>query len=140
MEKSDLQRHQTIKRLTTQTTDQVADAAFFLWEQMAIHIIAIVGDGGFNSLYARSLFLTKPRYPWLAGQAEAVQTWPRLEELKNSFEGQTPAQIREANALLLMTFTDILVTLIGEQLTTRLLNSAWSDIAQDGITKEFKNE
>lgn len=140
METSDLQRHQTIKRLTTQPTDKVADAAIFLWEQMAIQIIAIVGDGGFNSLYARSLFLTQPRHPWLADQAQPVLTGPRFEELINSFEGKTPAQIREANALLLLTFTDILVSLIGEQLTTRILNSAWSDIAQDGITKEFKNE
>ena len=140
METSDLQRHQTIKRLTTQPTDKVADAAIFLWEQMAIHIIAIVGDGGFNALYARSLFLTKPHHPWLTGRAQAVQTGSWLEELKNDFEGKTPAQIREANALLLKTFTDILVSLIGEPLTTRILNSAWSDIAQDGITKEFKNE
>jgi hypothetical protein len=42
-----------------------------------------------------------------------------------SLEGQTPAQASEANRLLLITFTDILAALIGEQLTTSILRLAW---------------
>jgi len=66
-----------------------------------------------------------------------------------SLEGQTPAQVSDANSLLLITFTDILAALIGEQLTTRILRSAWgidiSGKADDekplsGHPKEFKNE
>jgi hypothetical protein len=40
-----------------QPTGKVADAAIKVWEQMAIQIISIVGEDGFNALYARSLFL-----------------------------------------------------------------------------------
>ena len=57
-----------------------------------------------------------------------------------SLEGQTPVQASEANSLLLITFTDILASLIGEQLTTRILCSAWGNDAQDRPDKEFKNE
>ena len=42
-----------------------------------------------------------------------------------SLEGQTPVQAGEANSLLLISFTDILASLIGEQLTTRILCLAW---------------
>lgn len=42
-----------------------------------------------------------------------------------SLEGQAPAQASEANSLLMITFTDILASLIGEQLTTSILRLAW---------------
>ena len=59
-------RHQKIKNLMAQHTEKVADATINLWEQMATQIISIVGEGGFNSLYARSVFLTQSTFPWLA--------------------------------------------------------------------------
>ncbi len=149
METSDLLRHQIIKSLMAQHTDRVADVTINLWEQLASEIISIIGEGGFNSLYARSVFLTQPAFPWLAASALSPQTDHRLKELKTSLEGQTPAQASEANSLLLITFTDILASLIGERLTTSILRSAWglsaSDKAGDekllsGHPKEFKNE
>ncbi len=58
-----------------------------------------------------------------------------------SFEGHTPAQASEANRLLLITFTDILSSLIGEELTTSILRSAWgSEELLSGHPKELKNE
>jgi hypothetical protein len=133
METSELLRHQKIKSLTVQHTEKVADAAIDLWELMATQIILIVGEGGFNSLYARSLFLTQSTFPWLVDGPLPPQTDHRFTELKMSLEGQTPAQASEANSLLLITFTDILASLIGEQLTTSILCAAWPG-------KEFKND
>ena len=140
METSDLLRHQIIKSLMAQHPEKVADAAINLWEQLAAQIIPIVGKGGFNSLYARSVFLTQSTFPWLAARSLSPQTDYRFAELKMSFEGQTPAQASEANSLLLITFTGILASLIGERLTTNILRSAWGDDASDWAGKEFKNE
>lgn len=140
MDTSDLLRHQIIKSLTAQRTDNVADAAVRLWEQMATQIISIVGEGGFNSLYARSVFLTRTTFPWLAAGALPPQAEQRFAGLKTSLEGQTPTQASAASSLLLLTFTDILAALIGEQLTTRILRSAWGDDASDNAGKEFENE
>ena len=54
------------------------------------------------------------------------------------FEGQTPEEISAANSLLLITFADILATLIGEELTATILHSAWGDaLTRPG--KEFTN-
>ena len=140
MENSYLLRHQIINNLMARQPEKVADAALSLWEQMAAQIISIVGEGGFNSLYARSVFLTQLTFPWLAASALSPQAEHRFAQLKISFEGQTPAEASAANSLLLITFTDILAALIGEQLTTRILRSAWGNDASDRAGKEFQNE
>ena len=114
METSDLLRHQKIKTLTVQHPENVADTAINLWEPMAAQIISIVGEGGFNSLYERSLFLTRSTFPWLETDIRLSQIDNRFAELKMNLEGQTPALAGEANSLLLITFTDILASLIGE--------------------------
>lgn len=140
MENSDLLRHMLIQRLMAQHTEKVADAAVDLWEQMATQIISIVGEAGFNSLYARSVFLTQTSFPWLAANSSLSQSDRRFAELKMSLKAKTAAQVIEANTLLLITFTDILATLIGEQLTTSILRSAWGNDTPDRADKEFKNE
>lgn len=141
MENSSLLRHQIISNLIDQRTEKVADAAVILWEQMAAQIISIIGEGGFNSLYDRSLFLTQSTFPWLSANSTASSTGQRFAELKKSFEVQSPGQAREANSLLLITFTDILASLIGEQLTTSILRTSWTnDALVSSPGKEFKNE
>jgi len=139
METSGLLRHKIIKNLMIPHTEKVSDVAIVLWEKMAEKIISIVGEDGFNSLYARSVFLTQPTFPWLAASALSPQADHRFATLKKCFVEQAPAQASAANSLLLLTFTDILASLIGEQLTTRILRSAWgndaSESGRQGIQK-----
>jgi hypothetical protein len=138
METSDLLRHQIIKSLPLLHTEKISDAAVFVWEQMATQIISIVGEGGFNSLYSRSLALTQSTFFWLEFDPHSSQTERRFEELKMCLERQTSKHAREANFLLLITFTDILASLIGEQLTTSILRLAWDYDAADSAGKEIK--
>jgi hypothetical protein len=119
-------------------TDKVTDAAINFWDKLATEIISIVGEGGFNSLYARSVFLTQPTFPWLVTGSSSPHNDYRFAELKMCLAGQTPAQAGAANRLLLITFTDILASLIGEQLTTSILRSAWGDGASNKAGKELK--
>ena len=140
METSELPRQQIVKRHMALPTEKVADAAINLWEQMATQITSIVGEDGFNSLYTRSVFLTRSTFPWLAAASLSPQTDHRFAELKISLEGQTPKQASAANSLLLITFTDILASLIGEQLTIRILRSSWGDSFSKIPSKEFQNE
>ncbi len=139
MENSSVQRrrHQIINELMARHTENIAEAAINLWEQMATQIISIVGEGGFNSLYVRSLLLTQSTFPWLSADLPPSPSGQRFAGLKKSFEGQSPVQAGKANGLLLVTFTDILALLIGERLTTGILRSAWGDDALDGPNKEF---
>lgn len=139
MEISDLLRDQITKSLMTPHTEKVADVAINLWEQMATHIIQLVGEDGFNSLYARSVFLAQMTFPWLTASPLSPQTDHRFADLKMRFEGQTPEQARQANSLLLITFTSILASLIGEQLTASILRAAWGNDASNRAGKEFEN-
>ena len=86
------------------------------------------------------LFVPATTFPWLATGSPTPQAEPRFAELKRCMDGQTPAQASAANRLLLITFTDILASLIGEQLTTRILRAAWRNDVSDKADKEFKNE
>jgi hypothetical protein len=140
MEPSDLPRHQIIETLMAQHTENVAGGAIDLWELMATQIISIVGAGGFSSLYMRSVFLAHSAYPWLAECSLSSQADARFATLRMCFEGQKPAQVSAANSLLLITFTDILASLIGEGLTTSILRSAWGNVAPNRAGKEFKHE
>jgi hypothetical protein len=134
----DLLRHQIIESLTASPPEKTGDSAIGLWEQMASQIISIVGEGGFNSLYARSVYLTQSSFPWLT--ASSPQTDQRFAALKASLEAQTPAQANVANRLLLITFTDIVASLIGDPLTTRILRSAWGIDASGRADMELKIE
>lgn len=140
MKQMGLLRHRSIERLTSQHAEKMADAAVELWRQLAIQIIAIVGVGGFDSLYARSLYLAKDQYPWLTAGAAPPQVEHRFASLEASLKGATPELASSANRQLLTLFTDTLASLIGEPLTERLLDSAWGNHALYKAGKDVKNE
>ncbi len=140
METTGQLRHQLIEQLMAQHAEKVAYAAIGLWESLATQIVSLVGEEGLNSLYARSAFVAQSKFPWLAAHPLSPQTDQRFAELKTSLEGQMDVQARAANSLLLITFTDILAALIGEQLTAGILRSAWGNNASYSASKEFKNE
>ena len=140
MDTIELLRNQIADSLMAQHTENVVDAAINLWEQMAPRIIAVVGTEGFNTLYARSVYLTQPTFPWLAASALPAPAEHRFAELRKRLEAQVSATASDANDLLLLTFTTILASLIGEGLTTSLLRSAWGYHASTSAAKEYRNE
>lgn len=133
-------RHSTIRDRIAMNPEEAVNAAIKLWEQMATEIVSIVGEIGFNSLYSRSLSLTQATFPWVAASSKLPLADQRFPELKVDFERQPPDIVSAANCLLLITFTDILASLIGEQLTTTILSSAWDNNAPAKTSKEFENE
>ncbi|MBN6742659.1 hypothetical protein JKG47_19520 [Acidithiobacillus sp. MC6.1] len=56
--------------------------------------------------------------------------------LKNSFVAQPPAAIRVASSLLLITFSDILCQLVGDQLTARILHDAFGGEIVEAVLGE----
>lgn len=138
MQTSNLLRRHMIESLVKPAPGKDVDTAIFLWERMATRIISIIGEEGFHSLYARSIFLSQPTFPWLASCTLPPQSEQRFAQLRMSLEARSPTLASDANRLLLITFTDTLATLIGEQLTTGILRSAWGNDALDGTGKELK--
>lgn len=101
----------------------IADETLRTWDQIARQLAPIVGAGGFRALYARGLHLTRATYPWLAAVQGTEQADQPFIRLKLSLQGRDAAEARAAGNALLATFTELLVTFIGERLTTRLLSS-----------------
>lgn len=135
-----MQRHQTIERLTSQHPDMEVDSLIVLWVQLAAQITLIVGEGGFDSLYARSVFLSQSQPPFhgLMANAPTARSDQRFAHLKASLQSQPLAIAIEGNRFLLVTFTDILASLIGEPLTASILESAWGSRSKIAADEEKK--
>ncbi|NRR29283.1 hypothetical protein HSX11_03700 [Oxalobacteraceae bacterium] len=122
MSNHDETRHQMIERTVMLRPDHVVDATIGRWEQLAAELSGIVGQGGFQTLYSRSVHLAALRYPWLLPPDQQG-----FAHLRSSLEEALPALAIEASIALLHIFTDTLALLIGEVLTTSILRSAWGD-------------
>lgn len=104
METRNSPRYRIIKNvMTLQREAGAVDTAIRLWQQMADQIISMVGENGFNSLYARSVLIARDQLPGLAAASHLPQAESLFAELKNSLKGKTLAQINEANYLLMVT-------------------------------------
>ncbi|MDP2716002.1 hypothetical protein [Rheinheimera sp.] len=124
MQIHDLPLRQLIIELTEPDAEKMLDTAIDRWQLIAAHMISILGEGGFNSLYERSVILTRSTFPWLLSSGWQPATEQRFIALRASLESQTTALASAADGLLLANFTAILESLIGAQLTTRIFLSA----------------
>lgn len=139
MQIHDVPLRQLIIELAEPDAEKMVGTVIDQWELIAAHIISIIGEGGFNSLYERSVILTRLKFPWLLTSGLMPSTEQRFINLRASLEGQTTALGSEANCLLLTNFTAILESLIGAQLTTRIFRSALEKTRLP-IEKELKIE
>ncbi|MGI8894280.1 MAG: hypothetical protein ACR2HE_01265 [Casimicrobiaceae bacterium] len=140
-----LARRQMIGRILTQyaggrvaDSSAVAEAAMRTWIRAAGELALLIGQGGVRAIYARSLHVTRSSYPWLPEVEQPTQTETAFANLKVGLERREAADALEASTALLVTFTDILATLIGEAMTTHLMNSAWADPASSQAVKELE--
>jgi hypothetical protein len=131
------QRDQMIKRAVMQRPEAVVEISIHLWEKLAHELVSIIGEGGFQSLYKRSLHLTSATFPWMAADSTLPQSGSGFTDLKKCLAAQDATNAGEASTALLIAFIDILALLIGELLTSSILRLAWGDDALDTVVKEF---
>ena len=131
MHKNDDTRQQLILQvLAPQSGMNGADSAALAlrsWGRLAAHLNPLIGEAGFCALYGRAVRLAIARHPCLTPSQSTQATATLLSNLKESLSSIDPATAVQANRDLLDTFTKLLSGLIGEALTTRLLNTAWAD-------------
>ena len=131
MDKDDHTRQRLIRQAVarnprTGDTQPVA-RALRAWERLALHLSPFIGEAGYCALYGRALRLASSLYPALTPSLPAQTIDALFSSLKENLTSIDPATAGEANLALLDTFTKLLSGLIGEALTTRLLNIAWAD-------------
>lgn len=115
----------------------IAEAALATWNRVSDRLEPVIGMRGVDALFDRALHVTCKTYPWLAavsldedGAAPGVVTGAtqlvRLTNLKSRLADREPELAEEAGYVLLVTFTVLLASLIGESLTKRLLAPVWA--------------
>jgi hypothetical protein len=105
---------------------QISQAIASVWQEIAEALCPVIGRGGLDALYRRSLHLTVRAYPWLATTKGEEETVMDLIQLKAVLARQDSANAAAGGGALLQTFYDLLTGVIGPSLTARLLRSAWA--------------
>jgi hypothetical protein len=140
MAKTDAPRHQIIRTAILHRPEATARVTAALWNPLATEITSIIGKGGFDSLYSRCIHLVAVKFPWLAASHSSQPFDSRFADLQTILEGRDAGEAGEASISLLITFLDILATLIGESLTSTILRSAWGEDALNIAVKDFDND
>jgi hypothetical protein len=102
-------------------------AAARIYEKLYQHLSPIVGESGFEALFARTVNLTKRAFEGVQEVDTKVPADAVLKQLCAYLEKQAPATITEIVTAQLVTFVGLLSTFIGEGLTWKLLRKAWPE-------------
>lgn len=105
---------------------QIADAMLLIWREIDAALRPIIGPAGVAALYKRSVYLSLPAYPWLAGAHEGGHSSMDLSALQDVVSQQGHANAAACCDALLHTFHELLTSLVGSSLTERLLRSVWA--------------
>lgn len=129
------QRHSLIRRRVMHRPGAVAEDSVLLWERLAVELSSLIGDAAFQTLFSRSVHLARVDHPWLTEGAD-----PGFSRLRASLEQQDATQAGAASIALFTIFTDTLILLIGESLTTTILYTSWGQDTADTAAKEPNHE
>jgi len=114
----------------------LAAAARRAYDELTRVVAPLVGQVGVDALTRRALHLAQREYPWLVHTRESEHAEDRFAQVVFCLERQDPAVAAEAAGAVFATFTELLVTFIGEPLTARLLQKAWPEAFSDASTEE----
>jgi hypothetical protein len=106
----------------------MAEATVNVCREVSVRLAVVLGERGVDVLFRRSVHLASAHFSFLAirGEDGAEVALARLGEVLSRQERTVAA---EASYTLLVTFTELLATLIGESLTETLLSSVWVPVS-----------
>ena len=117
--------------------ERPSDALERVCATLRLHLAKLMGLDGFTLLIVRALTFARADFPWLAG----IQT-----ESDGSLKGvhaaaqQAPADALAGFTAVLSHFFGLLMALIGETLTLRLLQGIWPEIDLGGNDLDLGRE
>ena len=104
----------------------IAQVTADIWQEVESPLVPVIGAKGVGVLFDRALHQTGMAFPWLRMAEDHGSIVAALDTLRTCLAGQQETLATEASHSLLMNFTQLLATLIGEHLTERLLGSIWT--------------
>ena len=116
--------------------EALAAAARRAYDRLVQVSTPLIGQVGVDALTARALHLAQVEYSWLVDACESEQPNEPFAQVIVSLERQHPAIATEGAAAVFAIFAGLLVTFIGESLTTGLPRRAWPNAFADAHTEE----
>ncbi|HWT72905.1 MAG TPA: hypothetical protein VN361_12030 [Oxalicibacterium sp.] len=134
MDNNDHKRQQLISDLfgLERTREASGTNHVHSWRRLADHLTPLIGETGFSALYGRAVRLVQAQYTWMALEQLSPSIDSLFGHLQSRLSSVDEAHAAEANMALLDTFSKLLSGLIGNALTIRLLNAAWSQESHQG--------
>jgi hypothetical protein len=112
---------------------QTADLAVATWRKIDDALSPIIGRAGMAALFKRSLYLAGADQPALTALVDVEIAPGDYAPLRQTMTQQSGADAAaNVQAALLKTFLDLLTSLIGAELTERLLRSVWDNNPSSG--------
>jgi len=118
--------------------EALAGAAHRAYDDLAQVSAQLIGQAGLDALTGRALHLAQNEYPWLVHRREPGQPQGPFAQVVACLKDQDAAIAAEAAGTVLTTFLRLLVTFIGESLTTQLLRKAWPAALSAASAEEHK--
>ena len=118
--------------------DEIAAAAHRGDDDLARAAAQLIGQAGIDALTSRAVYLAQNTYPWLVNRREPGQPQGPFAQVVACLKGQDPVAATKAAGAVLTTLTTLLVTFIGEPLTTQLLRKAWPDAFSASSSEDHK--
>jgi hypothetical protein len=126
------QLRDTIRTTLEQRTGSLRDAnatseaTAAMWRLVEAQLVPVIGARGLDVLFRRALHQTTTVFPWLSASVDRGGSAGPLPSLMACLATQPRSAVVEATYALLLTFAELLTTLIGESLTERLLTPVWA--------------
>lgn len=117
-------------------TASIAQVIVSTLQDMDAALTPIIGRQGVVALYRRSLHLCASQHPRVAHISDRVQTALDLNVLNAELVSESEADALFFGEVMLITFYELLTTLIGPSLTARLLRDVWKPSLSDTSAQE----
>jgi hypothetical protein len=133
--------HSNLTQLAAAGADarRIADRAVSIWRDVDAGLSPIIGRRGVAALFQRSLLRSVPALTSLAAAHQDVDALGDLDALRATLEQQSSENAIATNGALLKKFVDLLISLIGESLTERLLDSVRDTPSSEDAVQEISS-
>lgn len=110
---------------TQASSDHLANVISATCLEISEVLDPVLGKKGVSALFQRSLNHTSKAHPWLAAMGEDMHALVNIESLKAILSLQSPKSAAVGGTDFLMSFCQLLSSLIGPSLTEQLLQPIW---------------
>jgi len=100
-------------------------------EKLRPYLSNLMGHAGFSTLLARAVALSNSEFPWL--NSAAITPKGTMSDFPEGAGELNPEALRDACTAVLANMLGLLVTLVGEHLTLRLLDEIWPAVIRKDL-------